>query len=1029
MAENSRNPYEENEKRLVLVADDEEINRELLGMVLSSVYDVIFAADGREALDTIKEKKDILSLVLLDLNMPRLPGIEVLKQMKDDPDLRNIPVIVATADQKSEVESLGLGAVDFIPKPFPIADVIRARAQRTIELYEDRDMIAHTERDPLTGLYNRDYFYRHAVLFDQRHQDISTDALIVDINHFRTINERFGTKYGDEMLRKIGASIRGIVGDDGGIVCRRSADTFMVYCPHLDDHAAFLESIRKSVIADSDEIGNVHLRMGVYADTDKQMDMERRFDRAKMASDSVRGSFTKTVGMYDRTIHDKELYAERLMDDFSRALEEKQFVVYYQPKFDVRPEIPVLASAEALVRWIHPELGMISPGVFIPLFEENGLIQALDQYVWDRAAAQIREWRDRFGVTVPVSVNVSRIDMYDPHLIDKLAAITENNGITPAELFLEITESAYTEDSEQIIGTVNSLRDLGFRIEMDDFGTGYSSLNMISTLPIDALKLDMQFIRNAFSKKKDIRMLEVIVDIADYLSVPVIAEGVETKEQLDTLRNMGCDIVQGYYFSKPVPPEEYEKYVEESKDRLKASHKIAFPDQESLRYRRHGNTFGKIAYALSSGYDRIFYVDTVDGHYVEFASDGKYEDLQIRSSGSDFFGDAAIKVQKHVFDDDRSRVTLNLQREALTAHLMSGQPFSMTYRVMVDGNPEYRLMKAVRSSEDDDNHIVIGISDVSEHMNAAPVPGGRRAKVSTYSHIAQALARDYYRIYYVDLETDRYTEYGPDDEGHSLNETQSGGEFFRKSRDYIMNLVHPGDRDELLMSFTKEKLLDALKNNKTFTLTFRMVSGGEPLYMSLKAILLDDGEGSRLVIGVNDIDSQIRREQEYTRKLLLAREKANRDPLTGVKSKHAYLETEARMNEMISAGRPDPFSIVFLDINGLKKTNDSLGHSAGDKFIKDACTMICNVFKHSPVFRVGGDEFVVITSGSDNENMESLLNELDLKNASSRGIEGVDVAYGVAAFEPGSDRSVSDVMERADAAMYDNKRDVKEGRA
>lgn len=272
--------------------------------------------------------------------------------------------------------------------------------------------------------------------------------------------------------------------------------------------------------------------------------------------------------LYDNALHESELYAERLIEDFHIALSERQFLVYYQPKFDIRPENPILASAEALVRWKHPQFGMISPGVFIPLLEENGLIQKLDHYVWCEAASQIRAWKTKYGISVPVSVNVSRIDMYDPNLVGIFKDILEQYKLAPDELLLEITESAYTQDSMQIIDTVNQLRQLGFSIEMDDFGTGYSSLNMISRLPIDALKLDMQFIREAFNNGGDTGMIEVIIGIADYLKVPVIAEGVETEEQLKALKAIGCDIVQGYYFSKPVPSDEYEVFIEAKKRRL-----------------------------------------------------------------------------------------------------------------------------------------------------------------------------------------------------------------------------------------------------------------------------------------------------------------------------------------------------------------------------------------------------------------------------------------------------------------------------
>ena len=218
------------------------------------------------------------------------------------------------------------------------------------------------------------------------------------------------------------------------------------------------------------------------------------------------------------------------------------------------------------MRWQHPKLGMVSPGVFIPLFENNGLIPTLDQYVWCEAAKQVRDWKERLGIPLPVSVNVSRIDLYDPLLVDKLEEIVLQNGLSNEDLLLEITESAYTENSDQIISTVKMLQKLGFRIEMDDFGSGYSSLNMLSALPIDALKLDMSFVRNAFRERKDTRLLEVMILLAESFGVTTIAEGVETAEQMFTLKMMGCDIIQGNYFSKPLPAKEFEVFLVEKKE-------------------------------------------------------------------------------------------------------------------------------------------------------------------------------------------------------------------------------------------------------------------------------------------------------------------------------------------------------------------------------------------------------------------------------------------------------------------------------
>ena len=553
-------------KRQILVVDDESVNRELLGGILRDEYDVLYAADGQAACELIQRHKSTLSLVLLDLIMPVMDGHEVLRRIREDPLTSRIPVIVLTSDQSAEIDTLDSGAIDFIPKPYPVPGVILARVRRTIELCEDRDTIRFTERDPLTGLYNREFFYRYAEQFDQRHPDEQTDALVVDIIHFRMINERFGTAFGDRVLRHVGERLRDLVHEDGGIVCRREGDVFLVYCVHRDDYEEMLSYAAKPA-PDAPAEGRVMLRMGVYENVDKTIALERRFDRAKMAANTVRGSVTKTVGYYDQDMHKRELYENRLVSDFERALREEQFKVYYQPKFNIRPEVPVLSSAEALVRWAHPALGMINPGVFIPLFEDNGLIEELDTYVWKHTAAQLRDWKDRLGFAVPVSVNVSRIDMYDPNLVGQFKTILEQHGLTSEELLLEITESAYTEDSGQIIRTVKDLRSLGFHIEMDDFGAGYSSLNMVSTLPIDALKLDMQFIRTAFSEKRETWMLEVMIAIGGHLGVPVIAEGVETAEQVAELKAMGCDIIQGFYFSRPVPADEFERFLLEARDK------------------------------------------------------------------------------------------------------------------------------------------------------------------------------------------------------------------------------------------------------------------------------------------------------------------------------------------------------------------------------------------------------------------------------------------------------------------------------
>ena len=555
----------ETEKRTILIVEDEFINREILKNILADEYLLLEADDGKKALSLVSEHRDDISLVLLDLNIPEISGLDVLKQMEADPELNEIPVIVMTGDKKEEVECLDIGASDFISKPYPEVGIILARIHRVIELYEDRKIINYAERDTLTKLFTKPFFYEYAIEFDAHHKDKEMDAIVIGIKSFHIIKERFGPEFSDNLLLQFALRLKKIMAEVNGMVCHLEEDSFIVYCAHIDDYSKFLKELSNDFYSDKEKQTPINLQMGVYQKVDKGVDIDVRFLRARMALERIKSSAIVHISIYDDKLKEKAMFEEQLISDFPTAIKEKQFVVYYQPKYDIRGDKPVLSSAEALIRWIHPKLGMVSPGVFVPLFEENGLVQLLDLYVWQEAAKQIKEWKNKFGKLIPISVNVSRIDLYNPNLINVLKELVRSNDLENKDLLLEITESACIEEAGTIGGKVCALRDEGFKIEIDDFGTGYSSLSMISKIPIDALKIDMIFVRNAFASENDNKMIKIILDIASYLNVPTIAEGVETEEQVKALKQMGCDIVQGYYFSKPVPPAEFERFIKDAK--------------------------------------------------------------------------------------------------------------------------------------------------------------------------------------------------------------------------------------------------------------------------------------------------------------------------------------------------------------------------------------------------------------------------------------------------------------------------------
>ena len=546
--------------QLVLIVDDQEINRDALGIILENDYELLYAENGKEALDTMRAHIDDLVIVLLDLMMPVMNGFEVLEAVRSDEDLKKIPIIVLTSDKSAELQALQLGAADFITKPFDTHEVILARVSRIIELSEGRKLISSAETDKLTGLYNRNFFYEYADRLYKYHEGSHMDAIALNIEQFHSINDLNGREFGDRVLKALGEEIKNFLSETVGIASRFEADRFAIYCVKQEDYKALLKRFQDKLDEKFPEV-NIHLCMGVkpWMENTEPVVM---FDRARAACSMTRGDYNNPLMIYSEEMRLKELMDRRLLNDLRSAVEENQLVVYYQPKYDIQCNPPRLSSAEALIRWKHPELGMISPGSFIPLFERNGLINIVDSFVWKEAAKQIVLWKEKYNFILPVSVNLSRVDIIDPSLTDKLATLIKDNGLRFNDLKLEVTESSYTDNAKKLLELIHKLRSMGFEVEMDDFGSGYSSLNMLSDMPIDVLKMDMKFVRNIEENETDLQLVKLIIDIARYLNLEVVAEGVETDKQLSLLHDAGCNLVQGFYFSRPLPPEEFEKLIE-----------------------------------------------------------------------------------------------------------------------------------------------------------------------------------------------------------------------------------------------------------------------------------------------------------------------------------------------------------------------------------------------------------------------------------------------------------------------------------
>jgi len=419
------------------------------------------------------------------------------------------------------------------------------------------------EKDRLTGIYSRDYFDLTAREIVDDNPKVPFVIIELDINRLTVINELYGVAEGDNVLKYMGQTLEDVFGNvEHCIYARIQADLFAVLCPFSKEKIDFyIDSIETAMRKYSLVLNiDILLSFGIYKCIERDLDMQIQRDRAKLALKTVKGNYINHVAYYDSSMHDKMAVEQDVIQNMAAALENREFVVYYQPKHNLDDE--GIIGAEALVRWKSPEKGMISPGLFIPIFESNGFIMKLDFYVWEETCRFIRTQLDKGINLKPISVNVSRINLYNPELVQDLISLVEKYNIPLDMLELEFTESAYTDNPQLMIQTMAELQKYGFTVEMDDFGSGYSSLNLLKDVPVDVLKVDLNFLSKTSNSDKAITIMSSIMRMAKWLAIPSIVEGVETAEQIKYLKSIGCTMVQGYYFSRPLPEEEFLNYID-----------------------------------------------------------------------------------------------------------------------------------------------------------------------------------------------------------------------------------------------------------------------------------------------------------------------------------------------------------------------------------------------------------------------------------------------------------------------------------
>lgn len=422
------------------------------------------------------------------------------------------------------------------------------------------EMEYRADYDSLTDLYNADAFYRNVEDYVHIHEKAQLAILAIDIDKFRVINDRHGIDVGNRCLTVMGREIRTLLERELP-ACRYQADMFSILLRYEseNDILDFMTSLSERMRSAEGLPSPLGLVYGIYKIVDRDIPARLMCDRARAAKKQIKGSALSNYAVYDDVIRLKMREQTDIENEMEQALKNREFVMYLQPQINIRTGR--ICGAEALVRWKHPVKGVLVPANFLSLFEDNGFITKLDIFMWEEACKYIADLQKR-DIMLPISVNVSRRHIGETNIVDMLTDMVKKYGFENKYLEIEITENLFLQDVSELFEDMGELKERGFRILMDDFGSGYSSLNMLRKAPIDTMKIDRFFLDEIMSTERGKIIVESSVRMAKMIGLDVIAEGVETKDQLDFLRSIDCDIAQGYYYSRPIPVEEFEVFLE-----------------------------------------------------------------------------------------------------------------------------------------------------------------------------------------------------------------------------------------------------------------------------------------------------------------------------------------------------------------------------------------------------------------------------------------------------------------------------------
>ena len=997
----------------ILIVDDSIMNRKLLSDILVKDYYIICAENGMEAFKVLAKSRLKISAIVLDLIMPVMDGFEFMQEIANYDEYKNIPIIITTAqnDKDSELKALKCGAWDFVTKPYQ-PEILKFRLKNAIERSElsaFNKLKYIAEFDELTNIYNKSKFIAEATDIIKSDKFENLALFRFDIDKFSLINTFFGYKEGDEILKYCAGLIDKICKNrDISTYGRIRADVF-AFCISIKSLLE-IEEITQKINTELNKYDiNFTLvpSVSVYLIKDKDISVNLMLDYAELAAKTIKGNYIKMYAVYESWMIQETAEKQSIINEMDKSLSNDEFVVYYQPKYDTKTF--KVCGSEALVRWFHPTKGMISPEIFIPVFEECGFITKMDYYIWEKVCCDIRKWIDE-GITVkPVSINISRVDLFANDLLDTLCEITKKYDIPHEILQLEITESVYVYNNDFLKKIVAKLHEKGFVILMDDFGSGFSSLNILKEIDIDVLKIDMKFFQKAGDEGKGRTIITSVICMANGLNISTVAEGVETEDQVAFLKGIGCDIIQGYFFSKPLPSEEYRALIRENKTFKNTNIDITMIDNSVLSGSQLQVLFSTLPQPMA-----LYYVgeETIKALYVNAA----YTSLFGHSSES-----SVITPPKQKVDGKNS---YNFKK-CFTDVILDKTARDYEYIALVDNKEINIKMRIIYLCKLGNSHIVLvgfyNSSDKKQITGKLKLKSGKLSSFKKHNFVNTMLVVD-------DMRTNRMIIKDIFKDSYHILEAENG----QQALD-ILN-EQGEDIDIILLD-----LIMPVMDGFTF-LKHKMKNGN---YYDIPVIIITSSDSPEqqlqtMELGANDyiskpfmpdvvqrrVNNFVKSRKKFKKVLKEYNnlvKKAQYDLLTRIYNRSTAQDMIISALS-INSGQKNAF--IMMDVDKFKLINDTYGHNIGDVVLRTVADTLKETFRKSDVVsRFGGDEFCVLMQniGAEEDVVKKCTEFID--KLSAKSISSFDIHTNVSIGYCIDDRSMTfeEVYQHADKALYDSK--------